>query len=295
MSHNKSEGDLDSQFNLRARHPDFQFYFDRNETLSAETLSQFPWQTDIPYGENRLQTLDFVAANEPGSPVFLFIHGGYWKTLDKSSHRFVAKPFLETGCSVVNVNYRLAPKASIDEIVDDVVKAILWVGSHNRELQGDPNRIFIAGHSAGAHLALMSVLRLAEQKEAIASAIQCVYCVSGLFDLGLLMKSYLNEELRITPEIAKSCSPLALSEIKVAADLRFLVGSDETGVFVSQTHLIHEFARASGADASVNSIEGRHHFDILYELGDPKGRLGQELLNLIKVEKTEAFKVAGDN
>gem|GEM_PF-3753452 len=77
MSHNKSEGDLDSQFNLRARHPDFQSYFDRNETLSEETLSQFPWQTDIPNGENRLQTLDFVAAKEPGSPVFFFIHRGY--------------------------------------------------------------------------------------------------------------------------------------------------------------------------------------------------------------------------
>lgn|GEM_PF-3134344 len=192
---------------------------------------------------------------------------------------------MKDGCDVVNINYRLAPEASIDEIVDDVVNAILWVGSHNRELLGDPKRIFIAGHPSGAHLALMSFLRLAEQKEAVAEAIRCVYCVSGLFDLGLLMKSYLNEELRITPKLAQSCSPLALSEIKVDANLRFLVGSDETGVFVSQTHLIHEFARASGADASLSSIEGRHHFDILYELGDPKGRLGQEPLNLMKAEQ----------
>ena len=285
MFHNTQKSDLDPQLNLRERHPDFQTYFDRNDTLSEETLSQFPWQTDISYGKHRRHTLDLVAAKEPDSPIFFFIHGGYWKTLDKSSHRFLAKPFLENGYAVVNVNYRLAPEASIDEIVDDVVNAILWVGSNNRELQGDPNRIFIAGHSAGAHLALMSLLQLAERKEAIAEAIRCVYCVSGLYDLRLLMKSYLNEELRVTPKIAKSCSPLALPEIKVNADLRFLVGSDETGVFVSQTHLIHELARASGANASVGSIEGLHHFDILYELGDPMGRLSQELLNLMKAER----------
>ena len=189
MSHNQSEGGLNSQFTFRERYLDFQSYFDRNETLSEETLSQFPSQTDIRYGENRLQTLNFVAAKEPGSPVFFLIDGGYWKTLEKGSHRFVAKPFLETGCALAHVNYRLALEASIDEIVDDVGNAILWGGSHNRELQGNPNRIFIAGHSAGAHLALMSFLRLAEQKEAIAEAIRCVYCVSTLFDLRLLMKS----------------------------------------------------------------------------------------------------------
>ena len=97
------------------RYLDFQSYFDRNGTLSEETLSQFPSQTDMRYGEHRLQTLNFVAAKEPGSPVFFLIDGCYWKTLDKGSHRLIAKPFLETGCALAHVNYRLAPEASIDE------------------------------------------------------------------------------------------------------------------------------------------------------------------------------------
>lgn len=285
MDHNLANEDLDAQFNLRARHPDFQTYFDRNESLSEQSLARFPWQTDISYGKHRLQTLDFVAARSPHSPIYIFIHGGYWKTLDKSSHRFLADPFLENGCAAFAVNYRLAPEATIDEIVEDVANAIRWAIAQAEELHGNSNRIYIAGHSAGAHLALMSYLLLLAQQDKIAQGIRCVYCVSGLYDLDLLMRSYLNEELNLTPSVAETCSPLARSDLNVDANLRFLVGSEETDVFISQSHLIHELASNSGANASLSLIEGRHHFDILYELGDPKGVLSQELMALIKADQ----------
>ncbi len=285
MDNNLTNEGLDAQFNLRERHPDFQTYFDRNESLSEQSLSRFPWQTDISYGEHRLQTLDFVAARSPLSPIYIFIHGGYWKTLDKSSHRFLADPFLENGCAAVNVNYRLAPEATIDEIVEDVANAIRWAGAHAQDMQGNPNRIYIAGHSAGAHLALMSYLLLLEQEDEFAQSRRCVYCISGLYDLDLLMRSYLNEELNITPRVAETCSPLARSELKVDSNLKFLVGSEETNVFISQTRLIHGLASDSGANASLDIIEGRHHFDILYELGDPKGVLSQELMAIIKADQ----------
>lgn len=281
MDHSPSKDELDSQFNLRARHPDFQTYFDHNESLSNASLSQFSWRTDIPYGDLPLQTLDAVAARDPKSPIFFFIHGGYWKTLDKRSHRFAANPFLKNGCAAVNVNYRLAPDVSIDDIVDDVARSIRWTYAHAHEFHGDPNRIYVAGHSAGAHLALMSYLRLIEQEESIAQAIRCAYCISGLYDLDLPMRSYLNAELNLYPRIARACSPLARTALNVCAPLRFQVGSEETEVFISQTNLIHQLAVASGADTSMSSIEGRHHFDILYELGDPMGRLSRELLALI--------------
>ena len=286
MSQPPSEDELDSQFNLRERHPDFQSYFDRNESLSEESLSLHPWQTDIPYGSHKLQTLDLAASKSTDSPIFLFIHGGYWKTLDKSSHRFLANPFLEAGCAAVNVNYRLAPEVSIDGIVEDVTTAILWTSSHARELQGDPNRIYIAGHSAGAHLALMSYLRLVERAEPIAQTIHCVYCISGLYDLDLLMRSYLNAELNITPKIAKDCSPLARSEIRADTDLRFVVGEGETDVFVSQSQKMHDLATSSGSNSTMSIIENCHHFDILYELAEPKGRLCQDLLALIGAEQS---------
>jgi arylformamidase len=286
VAHSPSKDELDSQFNLRARHPDFQTYFDRNESLSNASLSRFSWRTDIPYGDLPLQTLDTVAAQSPNSPIFFFIHGGYWKTLDKRSHRFLANPFLENGCAAVNVNYRLAPEVSIDDIVNDVARAIRWTYAHAHEFHGDSNRIYIAGHSAGAHLALMSYLRLLEQEESIAKAIRCAYCVSGLYDLESLMRSYLNAELNLTPRIAKTCSPLARAALNVSAPLRFPVGSEETDVFVYQTRLIHELAKISGADTSTSFIEGRHHFDILYELGDAKGRLCEELLSIVKTEQS---------
>jgi len=98
----------DRMYNNRAMVPDFGQYFDRWVRESAVARSQ-ACSTSVAYGPHSTETLDIFPANRPGAPVLVFIHGGYWRFLDKFDHSFVALPFQRAGCTVVVPNYALCP------------------------------------------------------------------------------------------------------------------------------------------------------------------------------------------
>ena len=93
--------ELDAQYNMRNRHPEFETYFDHNEASSEQVRRNLACKLDVPYGAKAGERLDVFPASQPGSPVQFFIHGGYWQALDKQSHSFVAAPFVAAGCAVV--------------------------------------------------------------------------------------------------------------------------------------------------------------------------------------------------
>ena len=113
---------------------------------------------DIPYVEpaSALQTLDVYAPeNAKDLPVVFWIHGGGWQAGDKQDAHAKPKAFVDKGYVFVSTNYRLLPKVDMESIVDDVAKAIHWVHDHITEYGGDPKRIIVTGHSAGAQLAAL--------------------------------------------------------------------------------------------------------------------------------------------
>jgi arylformamidase len=144
----------DRMYNNRAMVPDFGQYFDRWVRESAAARSQ-ACSTSIAYGAHSTETLDIFPANRPGAPVLVFIHGGYWRFLDKFDHSFMALPFQRAGCTVVVPNYALCPAVTVPDIVLQMVRALAWVWRHIAEYGGDPSRITVSGHSAGGHLAAM--------------------------------------------------------------------------------------------------------------------------------------------
>lgn len=132
-----------------------------NEARTDELRSAFRYHSDMSYGSDPLQKLDIFLpepADQP-APVLIFIHGGGWVECDKNQFSFAFGSLLERGIMVVSVNYRLAPAHRYPAAVEDCRDAVLWVREYITGFGGDPERLFLGGHSAGAHLAALTALR----------------------------------------------------------------------------------------------------------------------------------------
>ncbi len=272
---------FDDQFDLRSRHSDFQQYFDRNDSLSAEAVDALPCQLDIPYGNHPLQTVDYFPAKRGNAPIVIFIHGGYWRALDKRNYRFIALPFIDENCAVCSINYRLAPEIGLETIVDDVIKALHSIRKHATAINGNPNNLFVTGHSAGGHLALMSAMLLQRDNNPLLPSIRGILSLSGLFDLNPIRKSFLNETLNLDEPTATRFSPILNETFSIDIPLRFAVGGGETDEFIRQSKAIDVRMTANGNNSQFEILPDLNHFDIVYEFGKLDGVLTKQLLEII--------------
>ena len=140
----------------------------------------------------------------------MFIHGGYWQALDRKDFSFVAERLVEAGAAVALVGYDLAPAVDMDTIVGQIRAAIAWL-YRNADAHGfDPDRICLAGHSAGGHLAAMALATDWTAFGLPADLVKGVCAISGVFDLEPIRLCYLNEVVRLDAEQARRNSPVLL-------------------------------------------------------------------------------------
>lgn len=205
---------LDAQYNNRALVPDHARYFERWARDSRAAREQLTALLDVAYGHGPGETLDIFPArrrtDEPLAPVLVFIHGGYWRSLDKSDHSFLAPAFVDKGTCVVVPNYALCPAVTIPDITLQMVQALAWVYRHIAVHGGDPRRISIVGHSAGGHLAAMLLACEWERHadDLPEDLINNALSISGVFDLEPLRHTpFLRDSLRLTPEQVRMASP----------------------------------------------------------------------------------------
>ena len=189
------------------------------------------------------ERLDFFAAanrGEAGPPLLVFIHGGYWRALDKADFSWIAPPYVAAGISVAVLNYGLAPKTALPEIVEQVRRAIAWMHARADELGADNGRIFCSGHSAGGHLTAMM---LATDWSAVAPGLPSMpvagaLTISGLFDLEPLTRAeFLRHDIGLDAAAARALSPACLPLQSPVALIR-AVGALETAEFHRQQELI---------------------------------------------------------
>jgi arylformamidase len=283
---------LEREYNNRARVPGHVAHFERWSSDSAQARANGRALLDVSYGMGAGETLDlFPAARNPGTapaPVLVFIHGGWWRSLDKSDHSFVAPPFVEAGACVVVPNYALCPAVTIPDITLQMVKALAWVHRHIAAHGGDPSRITVAGHSAGGHLAAMMLAcewtRVGDDLPA--SLVKNAMSVSGLHDLEPVMHTpSVQESLRLTPAQVHKASPAKLPAPPLhdgRGKLYALAGADESGEFLRQNRLIQ---RAWGKQVVpvCEALPGLNHFSIVEALAQPGHRLhalARELLDI---------------
>ena len=275
---------FDAQYNNRARIPEHLQILAEWAERSAAARAALPATLDIAYGRDPAERLDLFPAATPRAPVLVYIHGGYWRALDKADASFIAPPFVAAGAAVVVTNYALCPVASIEEIVRQQREALAWVWRHAAELGGDPERIVVAGHSAGGHLAAMT---LATDWPAVdprlpADLVKGALSLSGVFELEPLRHApFLASDLRLDAAAAERLSPIALAAPK--RPLFALVGGDESEEFLRQNTLIAE-TWGPAAVPVCEAVTGRHHMSVLRELAEPGSRTHRLALRLLGLD-----------
>ena len=274
---------LDRMYNNRALVPDHAAYFSRWAGDSATVRSSQPCTLDVPYGTGPNETLDIFPAAQAGAPVLVFVHGGYWRSLDKSDHSFVAPPLVREGACVVVPNYALCPAVTVPQIVMQMVQALLWVHAHIDRFGGDPRRITVAGHSAGGHLAAML---LACQWRALGAdlprgLVRNALSISGLYDLEPIMHTpFLQSSLQLTPPDALRTSPACMPAPRQGV-LYTVAGGDESAEFLRQNELIRNVWGQRTVPVC-EGLPGLNHFSVLDALARTGHRLNTLALQLLR-------------
>lgn len=261
---------LDRELNLRARWPHHPEYFRAWASNSQRARERLTHRFDLAYGPTRGQKLDFFPAAGPApAPLLVFIHGGYWQGLDKSDFSYLAPAFVEDGIAFASLNYDLAPQVSLATMVQQIERALAWLAERAAELGCDAQRLVLAGHSAGGHLATIVMIR-----EALAAAdggprplVAAGCSISGVYDLVPIRRSYHQQVVRITESEAQTLSPLRRQPASLAP-LVVAVGDQETEEFLLQQDALVSQWRTLGLPIEALSLPGANHFEAVDALGE---------------------------
>jgi arylformamidase len=230
---------------------------------------------DLAYGPAANQRLDiYTGRAEEGDlhPILIFIHGGFWQEGSKDISAFPARAFAAANWMYIAVGYTLAPNATLTSIVEEIRSALRFIRLHAREFGGDPDRIIVAGHSAGGHLAACLLGDDTGRNRAAPCA--GVVAISGVFDLAPIRASYVNDAVRMTEDEVVALSP-ALHQPAYDVPVVLVVGRDETNEFIRQTDMLARAWKPYLTTLSVATIPGKDHFDVVLGLADPSSRLFQ--------------------
>ncbi len=238
----------------------------RTKTLDATAKPQ----RDLAYGPAPRQRLDFYAAKS-GAPTLAFIHGGYWRSTDKENWGYVASGPLAHGINVANIEYTLAPANRIEGIVAEVKQALAFLRANLARLGGDPEKLYVSGHSAGGHLTAMM---------AGEPGVKGCLPISGVFDMQPMLLCSMNSDFRLDAGEAERTSPQR--HIPAAGPPQIVaVGGGELPEFLRQSRDYLAAWTAKGLKGRLIEVGTHNHFSVLDDLADPKGALALAARELV--------------
>ena len=268
---------INAQFSPRIAVPDCEEWLARDATLSAETRSKLRHTADIAYGESAGERLDVFPAGNPGAPIHVYIHGGYWRALDKKDFSYVAEPLVAGGATTVLLNYDLCPKVTLDTVVQQTRNAVVWIYRHAGLLGGDADKIYLSGSSAGAHLAAMMLAEDWTRSPVPQDVIKGAACITGIYQIDPVLRIQANAEIRLKPEMVARNSPLSLP-LRARCPVLVAVGAKETPEWIKQSEAYEAFLRRHGLATEFIKLPETHHFSITQSLSWPQSVLAKAML-----------------
>ena len=276
---------LSRQYNNRALVPEHPQYFARWGDASARARSIMASRLDQRYGDMPGESIDIFPARKGDGTCMMFIHGGYWRSLDKRDFSFLAPAWVDAGVSLAVINYDLCPKVTIDEIVRQMLRASRWLWLHAEDFGMDQDRLYVSGHSAGGHLAAMMMAAVFPvfDAELPKDLWKGALAISGVYDLRPLPQiDFLQADLRLEETAALRLSP-AFIPPATRAPVMTAVGGDESAEFRRQNALLG--ARWRSAFAGDIPMPGRNHFSVVDGLAEQSSALFAGARKLMKLDK----------
>jgi len=274
--------DYEVEYNNRTRVPEHAEIFARwQREGAAYRASVHNAKLGLSYGPSMRRTIDlFPARHDDQAPLAMFIHGGYWRSLEPSMFSQSAAGPTALGITVAVAGYDLCPHVSIADIIEQMRVACLMLWRKRRQ------RIFVFGHSAGGHLAACMVATdwKAFASDAPADLVPAAYSISGVFDLLPLVHVSMNQDLRLDEADARRVSPLHWS-IPAGRSLDAVVGALESDEFLRQSKTITENWRRGATLTRYEEIAGTNHFTVVDALADPDSAMTARVAALAQSTK----------
>jgi arylformamidase len=274
--------DWEVEYNNRARVPEHPQIFERWARDAAayrdEATKEGRAEIGLKYGPTPRQTIDvFKPRGGKDGPLALFVHGGYWRSLEPSSFSQMARGMNAHGVTVAVSGYDLAPQVSIGEIVRQTQAACVFLWKRYQRW------MMVSGHSAGGHLAACMVATgwKAVNASVPADLVPVGYAISGLFDLAPLLHLPTNTDFKLDAAEAQRISPL-FWPVERGRVLDAVVGGDESSEFLRQSRIVADGWRERGAVTRYEAIPGKNHFDVCDPLLDPDSAMTKRMVELAK-------------
>jgi len=271
---------IDAQYDPERRVGSRQPFIDWYVRESALAREQPDCRLDVPYGAGPGETVDVFPSRIPGSPVLLFIHGGYWRALSSKEFSFVAAGMVPHGVTVAVMNYTLCPQVTIPDITRQSHAAVAWLARNAASFSGDPGRIFLAGHSAGAQQVGMLLSVGLPEGASGAGTVSGGIAISGIFDLRPLQHSWLQPSLKLTDTVSVEQSPL-FHIPRLAPPLLVSVGGEESEGLIGQSQRFHAAWREEGLSGEYFLQPGINHYEAVYGFADPASPLALKVADFI--------------
>jgi len=271
---------FERQYDARGAVPEHTTIIARWAEDSRRVRLADPCYLDVAYGTTAAETLDVFPSHGASRALLVFIHGGYWRALDKSYCSFIARPFTRAGVTVAVANYALCPQVTLEIIVRQMLAAHAWLWRNAARFGTDPARIHTSGHSAGGHLAAMMAACdwPHHEPDLPPDLIRGALCLSGIYDVGPLRRTRLNDDLRLDANAAAVLSPLTYTPRR-AVPVRTAVGGRESEEFQRQNRLVAErWPHCYVGDLSPAEC---NHFTIVDALADPGSALHRGALTMM--------------
>ncbi len=273
----------ESQYNNRAAVPDHPQYFARWAEKSEAARRSLRCYLDVPYGTHAMEKMDIFLAQVRSRALFMFIHGGYWRALDKKDHSFLAAELVKRGVTVAVPNYALCPAVAIENIVRQILQACAWLYRNGGHFGAPYGSLYVSGHSAGGHLTAMTMAALwpAFARDLPQRVVSGGLAISGVYDpRDVPNVPSINNDVRLKPADAWKVSPMAYPPA-TDAPLYLAAGGKELPPFVGQNQAFG--TRWKKVLAQDIPCPADNHFSILEKLVDPSSALFAGAMKMMKL------------
>jgi len=280
------QAELDAAYDQSRYAPNLPQITKRYATNSEAVRARLGVPRRFSYGTTAIEALDVYTTKRPNAPINVFIHGGAWRVGLAKDSAYSAELFVHAGAHFVVPDFIWVQDAggSLMPMADQVRRAVAWVYRNAQSFGGDPNRIYVSGHSSGGHLAGVVLTTDWKAFKLPADAVKGGLCCSGMFDLKPVRLSARSNYVKFTDETEQALSPQRqLNNLNAPVIIAY--GTLETPEFQRQSRDFAAAVKAAGKPVELLVAEGYNHFEIIETLGNPHGLLGRAVLEQMKLNQ----------